>query len=58
MFYVLSKFLPLLIYPLGLACVLLGLALWSYRRPRWRRLLWVYHWLFFGWRATVLWRCF
>ena len=36
MFYVLSKFLPLFIYPLGLACVLLGLALWLYRRPRWR----------------------
>lgn len=36
MFYVLSKFLPLVIYPLGLACVLLGLALWLRRRPRWR----------------------
>jgi uncharacterized SAM-binding protein YcdF (DUF218 family) len=34
MFYVLSKFLPLAIYPLGLACVLLGLALWLRRRPR------------------------
>lgn len=36
MFFILSKFLPLLIYPLGLACVLLALALWLYRRPRWR----------------------
>lgn len=36
MFYILSKFLPLLIYPLGLACVLLVVALWLTRRPRWR----------------------
>jgi uncharacterized SAM-binding protein YcdF (DUF218 family) len=36
MFYILSKFLPLLVYPLGLACVLLALALALYRRPRWR----------------------
>jgi uncharacterized SAM-binding protein YcdF (DUF218 family) len=37
-FLFLSKLLPLLIYPLGLACVLLGLALvWLKRRPRWAR---------------------
>jgi len=36
MFYFLSKFLPLFVYPLGLACVLLGLALWMRRRPHWR----------------------
>ena len=38
MFLFLSKLLPLLIYPLGLACVLLGLALvWLKRRPQWAR---------------------
>jgi uncharacterized SAM-binding protein YcdF (DUF218 family) len=36
MFFFLSKFLPELIFPLGLACVLLVLALWVHRRPRWR----------------------
>ncbi len=36
MFLFLSKLLPLLVYPLGLACVLLGLALvWLRRRPQW-----------------------
>ncbi len=36
MFLFLSKLLPLLIYPLGLACVLLVLALvWRRRRPGW-----------------------
>jgi uncharacterized SAM-binding protein YcdF (DUF218 family) len=39
MFYILSKFLPLFVYPLGLACVLLALALVLYRRPRWRTAL-------------------
>jgi uncharacterized SAM-binding protein YcdF (DUF218 family) len=39
MFYILSKFLPLLLYPLGLACVLLAAALWLRRRPRWRTVL-------------------
>jgi uncharacterized SAM-binding protein YcdF (DUF218 family) len=39
MFYILSKFLPLLIYPIGLACVLLGVALWLRRRPKWRTAL-------------------
>jgi uncharacterized SAM-binding protein YcdF (DUF218 family) len=36
MFYFLSKFLPLFIYPLGLACLLLGLALWIGRRSYWQ----------------------
>jgi len=36
MFYFFSKFLPLFVYPLGLACVLLGLALWTGRRSRWQ----------------------
>jgi uncharacterized SAM-binding protein YcdF (DUF218 family) len=36
MFYILSKFLPHTVYPLGLACILLALALGLYRRPRWR----------------------
>jgi uncharacterized SAM-binding protein YcdF (DUF218 family) len=39
MFYILSKFLPLLLYPLGLACLLLAAALWLRRRPRWRTAL-------------------
>jgi uncharacterized SAM-binding protein YcdF (DUF218 family) len=39
MFYFLSKFLPLFIYPVGLVCVLLILALWVRRRPRWRTTL-------------------
>jgi uncharacterized SAM-binding protein YcdF (DUF218 family) len=39
MFLFLSKLLPLLIYPLGLACLLLVLALvWVWRRPRWAAL--------------------
>ncbi len=32
MFFFLSKFLPPFVYPLGLACILLGLALWLRRR--------------------------
>jgi uncharacterized SAM-binding protein YcdF (DUF218 family) len=36
MFFFLSKFLPNFIFPLGLACVLLVLALWVHRRPRWQ----------------------
>ncbi len=36
MFYTLSKILPLLIYPTGLACSLLVLALWL-RRPKYAR---------------------
>jgi len=36
MFLFLSKFLPLLVYPLGLACVLIVLALVTYRRRRWQ----------------------
>ncbi|MEM8614629.1 MAG: YdcF family protein, partial [Cyanobacteria bacterium P01_H01_bin.105] len=35
MFFFLSKFLPLLIYPLGLSCLLLLLALiWLWKFPR------------------------
>jgi hypothetical protein len=40
MFLFLSKLLPLLVYPLGLACLMLVLALvliWR-RRPRWATL--------------------
>lgn len=36
MFYFLSKFIPLFVYPLGLACVLLALALCARRRRRWQ----------------------
>ena len=36
MFFYLSKLLPLFVYPLGLACVLLGLALLIQRNPRWQ----------------------
>jgi uncharacterized SAM-binding protein YcdF (DUF218 family) len=36
MFFPLSKLLPPLIYPLGLACVLLVVALWLSRRRRWQ----------------------
>jgi uncharacterized SAM-binding protein YcdF (DUF218 family) len=36
MFFFLSKFLPVFIFPLGLACVLLGLALMVRRRSRWQ----------------------
>jgi uncharacterized SAM-binding protein YcdF (DUF218 family) len=36
MFFFLSKFLPNLVFPLGLACVLLVLALLVRRRPRWQ----------------------
>ncbi len=38
MFVILSKFLPLFLYPLGLACLLLVLALLLTRRPAWQRL--------------------
>jgi uncharacterized SAM-binding protein YcdF (DUF218 family) len=36
MFYFLSKFLPLLVYPLGLTCILLIVALFLRHRPTWR----------------------
>lgn len=39
MFFFLSKFLPLFVYPLGLACVLLVAALAVRRRPRWQTTL-------------------
>lgn len=39
MFIFLSKFLPLLIYPLGLSCVLIVLALFTFRRPKWQRVI-------------------
>jgi uncharacterized SAM-binding protein YcdF (DUF218 family) len=35
MFYFLSKFLPLLVYPLGLACLLVVVALFLRNRPIW-----------------------
>jgi uncharacterized SAM-binding protein YcdF (DUF218 family) len=35
-FYILSKFLPPLVYPLGLACILIAVALWLREHPRWR----------------------
>jgi uncharacterized SAM-binding protein YcdF (DUF218 family) len=38
-FHYLSKFLPLFVYPLGLACVLLALALVLRRRRRWQTAL-------------------
>jgi uncharacterized SAM-binding protein YcdF (DUF218 family) len=37
--FALSKVLPLLIYPLGLACILLALALLVRRRPGWQAVL-------------------
>jgi uncharacterized SAM-binding protein YcdF (DUF218 family) len=36
MFYLLSKFLPPLVYPLGLACLLIAVTLWLRERPRLR----------------------
>lgn len=39
MFVYLSKLLPLLVYPLGLACILLILALVLGKYPRWRKAL-------------------
>lgn len=36
MFFFLSKFLPLFIYPVGLTCVLIGVALLIWRRRRWQ----------------------
>jgi uncharacterized SAM-binding protein YcdF (DUF218 family) len=39
MFYLFSKLLPPLIYPLGMACLLLGAALCLHKRPRWRTAL-------------------
>ena len=35
----LSKFLPILAYPMGLACLLLLGALFLYRRLKWQRAL-------------------
>lgn len=39
MFHYLSKFLPLFVYPVGLVCVLLALALLLRRRRRWQTVL-------------------
>ena len=39
MFFFLSKFLPVFIFPLGLVCALLGLALMVRRRSRWQ--MWI-----------------
>ena len=37
MFIFLSKFLPVFVYPLGFSCVLIVLALLTFRRPKWQR---------------------
>ena len=39
MFVFLSKLLPLFVYPLGLACLLIGAALFLYKRPKLQRLV-------------------
>jgi len=39
MFIFLSKFLPIFVYPLGLSCVLIVLALFTFRRPKWQRII-------------------
>lgn len=39
MFFSLSKLLPLLVYPVGMACLLLGAALLAWRKPRLQRTL-------------------
>lgn len=66
MFVYLSKLLPLLVYPLGLACILLILALVLDKRGRWRRsmliaaltLLWLgsNRWVSYGLARSLEWR--
>ena len=66
MFVYLSKLLPLLVYPLGLACILLILALALAKHPRWRRglviaalaLLWLgsNRWVSYGLARSLEWR--
>ena len=66
MFVYLSKLLPLLVYPLGLACILLILGLILDKRPRWRKglitaalvLLWLAsnRWVSYGLARSLEWR--
>jgi len=66
MFVYLSKLLPLLVYPLGLACILLILGLILEKRPRWRKgliiaalaLLWLgsNRWVSYGLARSLEWR--
>jgi uncharacterized SAM-binding protein YcdF (DUF218 family) len=66
MFVYLSKLLPLLVYPLGLACILLMLALALKGRPKWRRglmiaslvILWLggNRWVSYGLARSLEWR--
>jgi len=66
MFVYLSKLLPLLVYPLGLACILLALALIFDKRRVWRRgmmiaalaLLWLgsNRWVSYGLARSLEWR--
>lgn len=66
MFIFLSKFLPLFVYPLGLACLLLGASLALFRRPRLRRaslaggllvlLVGGNHWAALGLARSLEWR--
>lgn len=66
MFVYLSKLLPLLVYPLGLACIFLLLALALEKKRRWRRgflitaliLLWLgsNRWVSYGLARSLEWR--
>ena len=66
MFVFLSKFLPPLIYPLGLACILILFALFLVRRIRWQRAalilalccLWLgsNNWVAYGLARSLEWR--
>lgn len=54
MFIFLTKFLPLIVYPLGLILILLFAAFFVYRRPRWLRLLLVLA-IFLLWLSSNRW---
>ncbi len=66
MFVYLSKLLPLLVYPLGLACILLVTALIFHKKPRWRNgllmaaiaILWLgsNRWVSFALARSLEWR--
>ena len=66
MFVYLSKLLPLLVYPLGLACILLVIALVLHKKPRWRNgliiaalaILWLgsNRWVSFALARSLEWR--
>ena len=66
MFIFLSKFLPLFVYPLGLACLLVLLAIFLRRNLRWQRIilvaalvvLWLggNHWVAMGLMRSLEWR--